>query len=348
MKFVEAEAGIEPTYTALQAACESQGNRGDAHSSGNIVWRVLAGFRPSKPLYIPSRRAFLATLAALPIAARASMASGLVDRRTLFSFAYQMEGVDDLLFRPREAIDLNGMLRESGRVCLPAGDFVTWPVYVRSGDVIEGQGIRTRVWVTGRGIQPEDESRPTEYVQLRDFDLCCDNRGEADQHALWLSACREWTVERVRAVNFGGAGAYLYGKRTPTGGLDPTDTTRCAFRQFASWGCRYGMVFGGTPADPVVRGGTSNMNRAERCLSFWAELDAFALLQGAANVLDQCVAGNSGGDGMRIAWYGNDVRLAVLERNEGYGIRKVRREWSDRTTVTYHSGGNNGLGDTNY
>lgn len=102
---------------------------------------------------------------------------------------------------------------------------------------------------------------------------------EADQHAMWLSACREWTVERVRAVNFGVQGlTCTASERLP--GLDPTDTTRCVFRQFASWGCRYGMVFGGTPADPVVRGGTSNMNRAERCLSFWAELDAFALLQG--------------------------------------------------------------------
>jgi len=301
-------------------------------------------------MYIPmNRRTFLAGLA-VPLVARGQATnSGLVDRRTLFSYAYQMEDVDQLLMRPREVIDLNGMLRDgNGHACLPPGDFVTGPVYVRSGDVIEGSGIRTRVWMTERAIQPENESKPTEYVQLRDFDLCCDFRGGPDQHALWLAGCREWAVERVRAINFGGTGAYLYGKRTPEGAVDPTDTTRCTFRQFAAWGCRYGMVFGGSPADPVIRGGTSNMNRAERCLSFWAELDAFALLQGAANVLDQCVAGNSGGDGVRVAWYGNDVRLAVLERNAGYGVRKVRREWSDRTTVTYHSGGNNGLGDTNY
>ncbi len=83
-------------------------------------------------------------------------------------------------------------------------------------------------------------------------------------------------------------------------------------------------------------------------MCFWSELDAYAILQGAANVLDQPVAGNAGGDGIRVAWYGNEVRMAVVERNAGYGVRKVRREWSDRTSVTIHSGGSNGLGDTNY
>ncbi len=347
---MEAGVGIEPASTALQAASEPQKKPTLRPSFSSHSGRLLGRFRGDSSLYIPSRRGFLKGLLTAPLAlsSLSACADPVVDKRTLFSFAYQMENVDDLLSRPRERIDLNGMLRERGYLKLPPGDFLCEPVYVRSGDVIEGSGIRTRLWFDKRAIQPENESKPTEYVQLRDFDLCCSVRGAPDQHALWLAACREWTVDRVRAVDFGGTGAYLFGKRTPEGGLDPTDTTRCTFRQFAAWGCRYGVVLGGSAADPVIRGGTSNMNRFERPLSFWAELDAFALLQGAANVLDQPVAGNSGGDGVRIAWYGNEVRLAVLERNEGYGIRKVRREWSDRTSVTYHSGGNNGLGDTNY
>ena len=296
-----------------------------------------------------NRRTFLAAIAAMPFAAKASSASGLVDRRTLFAHAYQMLDVDDLLAAPRMPLDLNAMLRDgNGYVRLPPGNFACGPVYLRSGDVIEGAGIHTRLWFAGRAIQPTDESRPTEYVQLRDLDLCCADRGAPDEHALWMAACREWTVDRVRAVNFGGTGFFMYGKRTLDGALDPTDTTRCVLRQCAAWGCRYGAVLSGTPGDPVVRGGTSNMNRLERFLSFWSEMDGIALLQGAGNVIDQPVLGNSGGDGMRIAWYGNDVRGAVVERNAGYGIRKTRREWSDRTTVTYHSGGSNGLGDVNY
>lgn len=300
-----------------------------------------------------SRRAFLvsaAVLAATPLLARAqATAMGLVDRRTLFSFAYQMEDVDELLAGSRERIDLNGMLRDGdGYVCLPPGDFACGPVYPRSGDVIKGSGIRTRLWFDARAIQPADESRPTEYVQLSDFDMCVANRGGPEQHAVWMAACREWTVDRVRTVNFGGTSFFWYGKRTPDGRLDPTDTTRCVSRQCASWGCRYGFVMGGTPGEPTIRGGTANMNRLERSLCFWSELDAYAILQGAGNVIDQPVAGNSGGDGMRIAWYGNEVRMAVVERNAGYGVRKVRREWSDRTSVTIHSGGSNGLGDTNY
>lgn len=293
-----------------------------------------------------NRRQMLAMLATAPFALRAEP---VVDRRTVFAHAYQMLDVDDLLSRPRERIDLNGALQDGARYLrLGPGDFACDPVYLKSGDVIEGAGIHTRLWFDRRAMQPADESRPTEYVQLRDFDLCCDTRGPASQHALWLSACREWTVDRVRTINFGGTSLYFYGKRTPSGALNPTDTTRCVARQFASWGCRYGVVFGGTPGEPTIRGGTSNMNRLERPLCYWAEMDAFALLQGAGNVLDQPIAGNSGGDGLRIAWYGNDVRGAVVERNAGYGVRKVRREWSDRTTVTYHSGGNNALGDTNY
>lgn len=302
-----------------------------------------------------SRRAFIARLAAAPLALSPlaacadGMASGLVDRRTLFAYAYQMHDVDELLAGPRERIDLNAMLRDGGGYArLGPGDFACDPVYLRSGDVIEGVGIRTRLWFTQRAIQPADETRPTEYVQLRDFDVCFADRGAPDQHGLWLAACREWTVERVRTINAGGTGFFLYGKRTLAGALDPTDTTRCTFRQPAAWGCRYGYVLGGTPGEPAIRGGTSNMHRLERPLCFWAELDAFALLQGAANVIDQPVAGNSGGDGIRIGWYGNEVRLATLERNAGFGVRKVRREWSDRTAVTYHSGGSNGLGDTNY
>lgn len=307
------------------------------------------------PISSSSRRAFLARLSAAPLALSAlaacadGMTSGLVDRRTLFAYAYQMHDVDQLLARDLERIDLNAMLRDGrGYVRLGPGDFACDPVLLRSGDVIEGAGIRTRLWFTQRAIQPADETRPTEYVQLRDLDLCCDARGGPDQHALWLAACREWTIDRVRTVNFGGTSLYFYGKRTPSGALDPTDTTRCVARQFASWGCRYGVIFGGTPGKPTIRGGTSNMNRLERPLCFWPELDAYAILQGAGNVLDQPVAGNTGGDGIRIGWYGNDVRGAVVERCGGYGIRKVRREWSDRTTVTYHSGGSNALGDTNY
>lgn len=276
-------------------------------------------------------------------------ASGLVDRRVLFSYAYQMHDVDELLAAPRQRIDLNGMLRAGdGYVCLPPGDFECGPVYLRSGDIIEGTGIRTRLWFDARAMQPADESRPTEYVQIRDLDLCCSRRGGADQHALWISACREWTLERVRAIGFGGTGFYFYGKRTLSGDLDPTDTTRCVSRQCAAWGCRYGFVLGGTPGEPAVRGGTSNMHRIERPLVFWSELDAYALLQGAGNVIDQPIAGNAGGDGIRVAWYGNEVRMAVVERNAGFGVRKVRREWSDRTSVSIHSGGSNALGDTNY
>lgn len=285
----------------------------------------------------------------MTLEASTAFTSGLVDTHTVFSYAYQMHDADQLLSAPRQYIDLNAMLQNgNGYVKLGAGDFACDPVYLRSGDVIQGIGIKTRLWFTQRAFQPADESRPTEYVQLRDFDICYANRGTPNQHGLWLAACREWTVDRVRVVNAGGTGAYLYGRRTPAGALDPSDTTRCTFRQFAAWNCRYGVVIGGTAGDPVIRGGTSNMNFFERPLSYWAELDAFAILQGAGNVLDMPIAGNSGGDGLRVAWYGNEVRLLVAERNGGYGVRKLRREWSDRTTVTYHSGGSNALGDTNY
>lgn len=279
----------------------------------------------------------------------AATSMGLVDQRTLFSYAYQMIDVDVLLGAPRRPLDLTEILRyNDGYAKLGPGDYTCNPAYLCSGDTIEGCGIRTRLWFTGRAIQPEASSRPTEYVQIRDLDLCCDDRGGTDQHAIWMPSCREWTIERVRAINFGGTAFYLYGQRTPAGDLDPSDTTRCVLRQTAAWGCRYGYVLSGTAGDPVIRGGTSNMNRLERTLSYWSELDAYALLQGAGNVIDQAIAGNSGGDGLRVGWYGNDVRMFVAERNAGYGVRKVRREWSDRTTVTLHSGGNNGLGDTNY
>lgn len=300
-----------------------------------------------------NRRAFLASAAALaaaPLLAGAqATASGLVDRRTLFAHAYQMHDVDQLLAAPRERIDLNVMLRDGrGYVKLGQGDFECPPVYFRSGDVVEGAGIHTRLWFTQRAMQPADETRPTEYVQLRDLDLCVADRGDAAQHALWLPACREWTVDRVRTINFGGTSLYFYGKRTLAGDLAPSDTTRCVARQFASWGCRYGVIFGGTPGSPVSKGGTSNMNRLERPLVYWSEFDAYALMQGAGNVLEQPIAGNTGRDGIRVAWYGNNVSDAILERCGAFGVRKIRRKWSDKTKVTYHSGGNHGLGDRNY
>ncbi len=54
LKSLEAGVGIEPASTALQAAFETQENQADAWRLGNITGRVLAGFRPQKPLYIPS------------------------------------------------------------------------------------------------------------------------------------------------------------------------------------------------------------------------------------------------------------------------------------------------------
>ena len=273
-----------------------------------------------------NRRGFLAGLAAAPFAARAVMLND-----------YAAGGV----------FDMSAALRD-GPVTLLAQEYECLSFKLRTGDYISGFGTRSRLltdYTQGPFITVEDPSQFTDGVILRDFDIVATAKGGAGQHGIWMPSCREWRVSNImRRGEIGGVGWGMYGQRDE-GGLNPGDSTRNIFDGVGSVYARINWYLGGNIDNPRIRGGTSNMNRLARCLGYGAEIDNLQIMQGAGNVVEQFISSTPRNNGITLAWYGNKIRDAVVERSGGWGIfGTTHDEQHDNVIDSPHNGGNQGSG----
>lgn len=270
-----------------------------------------------------NRRTFLTALAGLPFAARACGAPVLND--------YRANGV----------CDLNAALRD-GPVTLLAETYECLPAKVPPYAVVQGIPNKSRLLFDGQSpaFMPADRSRPCDLVTLFGFDVVAAGPGNA--HALYLPSCRHWDVSRMTIDGWGGAAVMIYGQRE-NGLVAPSDATKCEFEHIRALRCGSGFVLTGTPDTPRIRGGASNMHTLTHCLASDCEGDGFAILQGSANRLDHCIAGQCR-NGFVLAWYGNVLDQPIFERNREWGIYETNHDEARQNSIRdpWNGGANGG------
>lgn len=271
--------------------------------------------------------------------------------------------------------DLSAALRD-GPVTLLAQDYPCLPVKFGPRACATGVAFRTRLLFEGAGaaFAPAEADQPTDNWRFEDFDVQCEARGETAQHAFALMSCRRGFLRRVTVSDFGGTGVLIYGQRAgfvgagapslnaPCGWVEdewqcagvraPSDATMNVIEDVNVRRCWLGFHLGGMPAPegvPRVKGATANMNSLVRPIASNCGSDGMMIWQGATNYVAKPILGQNGRNGMSVAWYGNLIEGAVLERNAGWGVQLFtqHKETRDNYFPYVHNGGSNGLGLSN-
>lgn len=271
--------------------------------------------------------------------------------------------------------DLTAALRD-GPVTMLAQDYPCLPVRFGSRAVATGVAFRTRLLFEGSGaaFAPAAPDQPTDNWRFEDFDVQCEAKGSTVQHAFALLSCRRGFLRRVIVSDFGGTGVLVYGQRaafvgegapslsSPCGWVGeewqcggvraPSDATMNVVEDVNVRRCWLGYHLGGMPAPegvPRVKGATANMNSLVRPIASNCGSDGIMIWQGAANHIVKPILGQNGRNGLSVAWYGNLVEAAVLERNAGWGVQLFtqHKETRDNYFPYVHNGGSNGLGLSN-